>query len=138
MPSSTASDLQYRRNMRQILTNTPYTPPTTLYVALMITVPNSANTGGTEVSGVNYARVAVPCTVANWTESGNLFSNTNELTWQVPGGAWGTVTGACLFDAATGGQMIYFATLTTSKTISAGDGAPRILAGQLQFNRATC
>ena len=138
MPGSTASNFQYKRNMEKILTQKDYQSPTQLFVALMITVPNAAGANGQEVNGGGYQRKAIPCDVDNWQESGTTWSNKKEVVFDVPSANWGTVTGACLFDAATGGNMIYYATLTTSKTISNGDGAPRILANQLQINRATC
>lgn len=139
MPGSTASNFQYKRNMEKILVQKNYDSPTQLFVALMITVPNAAGANGQEVTGTGYQRKPIPCDTTNWQESGTTWSNAKEVVFDVPGaGGWGTVTGACLFDQATGGNMIYYATLTTSKTISAGDGAPRILANQLQINRATC
>lgn len=66
------------------------------------------------------------------------FSNISDLTYNVPTSNWGTIAGAGLYDAQTAGNMYYVAYLTTPKTVNNGDGAPKILAGQLRITRATC
>jgi hypothetical protein len=43
-----------------------------------------------------------------------------------------------LYDQLTGGNLFYIATLGTPKTVNNGDGAPKILAGQLRITRASC
>lgn len=113
-------------------------------MALFTTVPALDGTGGTEVStsGTNYGRVSIAHGIsANWTgPSGtNLqYSNTNDIAFLVPSANWGTITGAGLYDASTAGNLFYVATLTTPKVVNNGDGAPRILAGQLIISRAAC
>lgn len=66
------------------------------------------------------------------------YSNISDLTFNVPTANWGTVTGAGLYDIQTSGNIFYVAYLTTSKTVNNGDGAPKILAGQLRITRSTC
>jgi hypothetical protein len=43
------------------------------------------------------------------------------VEWPVAGGSWGTITSIAIFDAVTGGNMIGYAALTSSKTIATGD-----------------
>lgn len=98
---------------------------------------------GVEVStsGTNYGRVQIlnsngwvgPAAGAN-----REFSNASDLLFNVPSANWGTISGAVLFDAQTGGNLYYIAYLTTPKSVNAGDGAPKVLAGQLRIGRATC
>lgn len=123
-----------------------------LYIGLFTSNPGGgpySDTPPTEVSasGTNYSRVAVPrantsSPTAGWNTSGTsplyTYTNTADIVFPTPGGtAWGTIFAAGIFDAATSGNLLYVALLGTSKTVGAGDGAPRILAGQLQISRAT-
>lgn len=142
MPSSTASDYTHNSVMGLILKNTPWTPPTSLWLALFTTIPSLNGTGGVEVStaGTNYGRVQITAG-AGWTgpSGANLeYSNTDNIQFLVPTGNWGTITGAGLYDAQTGGNLMWVSTMATSKTVSNGDGAPRVLAGQMRLSRSRC
>ena len=69
------------------------------------------------------------------------YSNAVEIQFDAPTANWGTITHATLgIDGTTGGVTEFFwvAALTSSKTVSLGDGAPKILVGQLRISRATC
>lgn len=122
-----------------------FTAPTTIYVALATTTA-SAQACGTEVSGGAYVRVAVTSSLSNWagtqgagttTASSNssgssgTTSNNNALTYPAPTANWGSVTTFCIFDSSTGGNLLYYAALTTPKTINSGDAAPSFAAGAL-------
>lgn len=89
---------------------------------------------GTEVTGGSYARKATATT--DWTVSGTSptqVTNANSLAFPAPTANWGTVTDVGVWDAVTGGNLLYMATLTTSRTINNGDGAPSFAAGALVF-----
>ena len=89
---------------------------------------------GTEVSGGSYARVATATT--DWTVSGTSptqVTNANALAFPVPTANWGTVTYVGVWDAASGGNLLYLAALTTSRTINNGDGAPSLAPGRFVF-----
>lgn len=120
-----------------------FTFPATIHVALLTAAPSDAG-GGTEVSGNNYARVAVTSSLANWagTQSagstavssgtGGTTSNNNAITFPLPNGAgWGVVTHFALYDAPTAGNLLYWAALTQAKTINNGDAAPSVAPGFL-------
>jgi len=120
--------------------------PANFYIALFkVTIPNPANEGGTEISssGTGYARVLIEADPNKWDgpnagTSGRELSNKEDIVFGVPSADWGTIVGAGIYDAASGGNLYYTATLTTQKTVSNGDGAPKILAGQLKISRASC
>jgi hypothetical protein len=101
---------------------TAFTPPTTVYVALFTATPTSAG-GGTEVSGGAYARQSAAFTTSSGTTDAT--SNSANVTFPVATANWGTITSFALFDAATGGNMLYFGNLTANVTINTG--------GQFQF-----
>ena len=106
---------------------TPYTAPATLYVGLYTSDPGEGNTG-TEVSGGSYARQSVAFTVTD-----NQASNTAAVEFPTATASWGTVTYAAIFDAVSGGNMLAYGALTTSKTIASGD-VLRIPAGDFDIN----
>lgn len=117
-----------------------FTQLNNVYVGLYTVAPSDAG-GGTEVSGGSYARVAVSGTLVNWSGTGTnvgtgvssgsngTIGNINAITFPSPTGNWGTVTNFGLFDASTTGNLLYWAALTTPKTINNGDAAPSFAAG---------
>lgn len=117
--------------------------PSTLYVALWVGDPTDTATGGAEVTGTGYARVAVTSSLANWsgtqgagtttasTGTSGQSSNNNAITFGSPTSAWGTITHFALFDALTTGNMVASAALTASKTVNSGDPPPTFAAGAL-------
>jgi hypothetical protein len=112
-----------------------------LHVALFTSDPTDA-ASGTEVSGGSYARVSVAPGSTNWantqasgtgasTGTGGATSNKNTITFPAPTANWGSVTHFAIFDAATSGNMLFSAALTTAKTVNNGDAAPTFAAGAL-------
>ena len=107
-----------------VFTTSSATRPTEWHIALYTASPSDPG-GGTEVSGGGYARQAVTFTV-----SGNTASNTAAIEWPVATAGYGTVNDVGVFDAASGGNLIAYAALTTSKAIDTGD-VFRLPAGDL-------
>ena len=120
---SFTNDLETRVLQWALTAGSP-TRPTAWYVGLFTAAPGEAG-GGTEISGSGYARQAVTFTV-----SGNLATNNAAIEWPTATGSWGTITHIAVFDALTTGNMLVYATLTSSKTISTGD-VLRIPSGDL-------
>lgn len=106
---------------------TAYTAPATLYVALFTSDPGETGSG-TEVSGGSYARQTIAFTV-----TGNQASNTSAVEFPTATASWGTVTYAAVYDAVSGGNLLAYGALTTSKTIASGD-VLRIPAGDFDIN----
>lgn len=106
---------------------TAYTAPSTLYIALFTSDPGETGSG-TEVSGGSYARQTAAFTVVN-----NQASNTAAVEFPTATGSWGTITYAAVYDAASGGNLLAYGALTTSKTIASGD-VLRIPAGDFDIN----
>ena len=102
------------------------TRPTAWHLALYTSAPDDTG-GGTEVSGSAYARQSVAFTIL-----GNTASNTSALEFPTATGSYGTVTHVGVFDASSGGNLIAYAALTTSKAIDTGD-VLRVPAGDLDI-----
>lgn len=92
-----------------------YTAPTTLYVGLFTSNPGETGSG-TEVSGGSYARQTIAFTV-----TGSQASNTAAVEFPTATASWGTITFAAIYDALSGGNLLAYGALTTSKTIDNGD-----------------
>ena len=114
--------------LKHVFTNTAYTSPTTVYIGLFTVAPSDTG-GGTEVSGGSYARKSAAFTVSG---TGTLATNTSAIEFDAATGTWGTIVAMAVFDALTTGNMLAFADLTTSKSISSGD-VLRIPAGDLDI-----
>ena len=103
------------RVLTWVFTTGGATRPTEWHVALFTSNPDEDGSG-TEVSGGAYARQSVTFTV-----SGNTATNSGALEYATATAGYGTVTHVGVFDASTGGNLIAYAALTTSKTIDTGD-----------------
>jgi hypothetical protein len=110
-----------RELLDHLLTAGSYARPT-IYVALFSSDPGEVLTGS-ELSGVNYARVACAAWNAATDASPSVSANTNTIQFATPGaGGWGTATHFALFDAISGGtNLLGSGQLTTPKTINEGD-----------------
>ena len=112
---------------------TAYTAPTTLYVGLFTAAPSDTG-GGTECSGGSYARKSMPAmTVSGTSTSQATYGAAVEFVTAT--GAWGTVTHVGIFDAASSGNLMAWAALTTSKAVTSGD-VFRFNAGELDVTLA--
>ena len=105
-----------------------YTAPTTLYLALYTAAPGETG-GGTEVTttGTAYARQSV-----GFTTTGNTTSNSAAVEFPTATASFGTVTHVGVFDAATVGNLMAYAALSSSKAIATGD-VFRVPAGDLDI-----
>jgi hypothetical protein len=101
-----------------------FTFPTTGYLALFTASPGAGNTG-TEVSGNNYSRVSVAMSSGQWTRSGQTVTNNNLISFPVFSGTVGTVVAVGIYDAASSGNLLWFADLAGAyqKSFSANDQA---------------
>ncbi|MHB8520732.1 MAG: phage tail fiber protein [Limisphaerales bacterium] len=124
------SDFLENALLDHVLGATLYVPPTSVWVALYTTAPTDAG-GGVEVSGGAYTRIQINNTPTNWPgASAGVKSQTYDVLWAVATADWGTVVALAIFDAASGGNMLYWATVNTPKPVFNGDTA-KIAGGQL-------
>lgn len=108
------------------------TSPANLYVALYTGVPTDAGGVG-EVSGIGYARVPIARSLTAWagtqatlstvasSGTGGATSNNSAITFNTPGGSWGTVGYFGILDALTGGNLLFHGSLTVPQTVSSGN-----------------
>jgi len=101
-----------------LMTTGTATRPTAWYVALYTAAPSDSG-GGTEVSGSGYARQSVTFDAAS--SPGGTTSNTGAVSFTASGGSFGTVTHIGIFDASSGGNLLWHGAMTASKTVADGD-----------------
>jgi|TARA_B110000503_G_C6900176_1_gene310379 hypothetical protein len=127
------SDYLEDKVLNHVFGGTAYTAPGTLYVGLYTAAPTDAG-GGTEVSGGSYARKSMAAMTVSGT-SPTEATNGAAVEFVTATGSWGTVTHVGVFDAVTTGNLLGWAALTASKTVSSGD-VFRFDAGDLDITLA--
>lgn len=110
------SDYYEDKIIEHMLRGQGFTPPSTLYLALYTVAPSDAG-GGTEVSGGSYTRQPFTLTAA----SGGTTSNSADIIFPTATADWGTIVAVGIFDAQTGGNLLMYGNLQTSKTVNADD-----------------
>ena len=119
-----------------------YGAPSTVYVALFadsgsgVAAALESNTSGTdatskfgyyEINNGSYARQTIAFANAGASTTGTISSNATvsfpvaTANYQTAGTTGQVVTHLALMDASTGGNVLFYGALTTSKTVSSGD-----------------
>lgn len=123
-----------------------YEVSATMHAALFTASPSNAG-GGTEVGGgVGYARAEFEgsltslagtqgegTTLASSGTSGQT-SNNVQISHPAPTGNWGTIVAGGWLDAATGGNLLWWAPFAAPRTISADSPAPVYEAGKMTWS----
>jgi hypothetical protein len=112
------SDYAEKLILDWMMTTGAATRPTAWYLALYTAAPSDSG-GGTEVSGAGYARKSVTFSAAS--SPGGTTSNSNAPSFTASGGNYGTVTHVGIFDAVSGGNLLWHGAMTASKTVNDGD-----------------
>lgn len=120
------SDYLENKILDHILGTTSYTMPATPYLALYTVAPTDS-TSGTEVSGGSYVRQSVSF---NASSSG---SATNDANVDFTGMPTATVVAVAVCDALTGGNILVYGSLASSKSVTSGDTL-RIASGDLSIS----
>tara|TARA_B100000902_G_scaffold253356_1_gene239861 strand:- start:1242 stop:1622 length:381 start_codon:yes stop_codon:yes gene_type:complete len=112
-----------------VFSGNAYSPPGTFYLALYTSAPSAAG-GGTEISGNGYTRKTVA-----FTTTAQQSTNSGAVEFPTATGSWGTIVAVGVFDASTSGNLLCYASLSSSKTITTGD-VLRVPSGDLDINLA--
>jgi len=112
------SDYLEDKVLDHVFGGTAYTAPSTLYVALYTVAPDDTG-GGTEVTGGSYARQTATFTVSG--TSPTTATNAASIEYPTATANYGTVTSVGILDASSGGNLLAYADLDTSKVVSTGD-----------------
>lgn len=135
--------------LNEVFRTAAYTKPTRLYVSLHAADPTDAGTSSTEITGNGYARAdaGAPADSA-WTLAnapggdGRQVTNASQIAFPTPTGNWvsgsggTTVTHFGIWDAATGGNLLFSGSLGTSRAVVNGDGPPTFQASSILIRLA--
>lgn len=128
-------DTVERALLDHFLTDSAYTPPTTMYIGLSSTTPTEAAANFTEPSGGSYARVSTAA--ADWAAATGTApatkSTSTAKTFPTATADWAAganLTHFGLFDASTAGNLLAWGALTTAKPVLNGD-TPSFASGAL-------
>lgn len=119
-----ASDVLETQIITHLFRSGTWPKPGALYIALAASIPYDSGLTS-EISGAGYARVRYDPGDGNWTAptGGNgQTSNINLIDFGVAGTTWGTIRYAAIMSALTGGDILAWASLATSRNIYPGDG----------------
>jgi len=124
---SAASNYLESSLLNHVLTSTNYSQPSGRYVALFTNTSGNAmanlqiGTTTDEISAGGYSRQSATFATAS-TSGGTTSSAINAtITFPTATADWGTITHIAIMDAATGGHVLFFGAVTTSKSILNGD-----------------
>lgn len=101
--------------LRHFAGEAAFTAPSNLYVALF-SDDAGEDGGGTELSGNGYSRQAITLGAV----SGNQVAISNAPEFTANGGDW-TVKGRAIFDASSGGNMLYTFNLGSAENVVDGN-----------------
>lgn len=109
--------------LEAVVKNTAYTTPATVYLGLYSAGPDDTG-GGTELTGDNYSRVALTF----GTSVNGTVTTTAVTTFGTASADWATIVAIGIFDAVSGGNLLFYKGVTGRKvksgsalTIAAGD-----------------
>lgn len=106
-----------------------WTRSSNIHFALFTEIPNASG-GGVEVSGGSYSRVMVTATAAagnfemtlganNAATAGNHLFNAKVILWPRPTASWGLIVAYGIYDASTGGNLLWYEPLPQAFTLDA-------------------
>ncbi|MCJ7829001.1 MAG: hypothetical protein MUP81_04595 [Dehalococcoidia bacterium] len=134
------SDYAENKVLDHITGKTSFTKPTA-YIGLKTADPTDDNSGGTEptIATGGYARIAT--TGTDWdAASGGAVANAVALSFPISTAAWSTaatnLTHFIIMDAATAGNLLGHADLTTPRAVNAADIILRFAIGDLDLTLA--
>jgi hypothetical protein len=116
---SAASDFLENKVLDHVLGNTQYSQPDNYLALFTADTGLESNSPSAEVStsGTQYARQSVSFGAAS---SGSASTDAT-VTFLAASANWGTITHVAVMDAASGGNVLFWGAVTTTKTIESGD-----------------
>lgn len=122
---SNFSDYTENNILQTTLRGNSFPTPSNVYIALFTADPTDSGDTGNELGDSNYARqdAAQGGSIdTGWTSpSDGVSKNAKQVEFPPISDAEVTITHFGLFDAQTGGNMLYHSALSTSKTLQVND-----------------
>lgn len=143
---SAMSDYLENQIVDHLFRGATFAKPASLFFGLLTAAPSDSG-GGTEVTGGSYARVSVSPSNSNFngthgsttgasSGTGGNITNAVAITFPTPTANWGVVSHFGVYDASSGGNLLFHGALANSKTVNNGDAAPSFPAGAFSMTFA--
>jgi len=114
------SDYLENEILDHILGGADWPRPSPVHIALYTVAPTDAG-GGTEVTGGSYTRASVTNNPTNFpAASGGAKANGTAITFPAATADWGTIVAFGIFDAGSGGNLLYWGPITPNRVIPNG------------------
>ena len=99
-----------------------YTAPATTYIGIFTTLPTAGGVGGVEPSTGGYARISKTNNATNWpAASSGVKRNGTAISWSAFSADMPEFLGAGVWDAASGGNLLYWGPFATARTVLNGE-----------------
>lgn len=131
--------------LNHVFRTSTYSKPSNVYISLHSADPTDANLTATElaIGTGGYARATVASGDAQWTApatsgADEVITNANTISFGTATANWNAgnaITHFGIYDAATGGNLLYSGALGTSRTVLNGDPVT-VAAGALSIREA--
>jgi hypothetical protein len=109
--------------LNHVLGGPDFARPASVFIALYTVAPSDIG-GGTEVFGGSYNRVTALNDATTWPIAVNgMKRNGVAFVFPFATADWGLIVAFAILDAASGGNILYWGDLTSSKTVESGDTA---------------
>ena len=118
MTTAVISDYLEGKILDYVLRGQVFASPASVYLGLFTANPTDAN-GGTEVSGGSYARKQL--TAAFDVAANRATQNTAIIQFPTSTAVWGSVSHVGIFDAASGGHLLFHGEFADPLQVDAGD-----------------
>jgi hypothetical protein len=116
------SDYLERQLLGHVFCGIPFSRPPALFVSLFTTAPSDAGPGTEPPAALGYDRVAVTFALGPaLTDGSSSASNTNVIQFAAASAGWGVVQWVGVHDAASGGNLLAWGALTSSRPVNQGD-----------------
>ena len=128
------SYFQASRELNMSARGQVYSCPTTWYIALSSTTIQPDGSGVLEpLATSGYSRVPVQVSPTSWSNCvENVIYNLVDIIFNEATSDWGVMTDFAVFDAETGGNLLYYEKLNRPKSIEMNDEV-RFKAGTLKI-----
>jgi hypothetical protein len=128
-----ATDYLEAKLLDHSLGTTAYTKPSAVYLSLHTASPGETGSLTSEVSLTGTAYARQPITFNASSVGTGTATSSATVTFTAATASWGLISYIGISDASTGGNMLYYGAVTTSKQIDSGDTFS-VTAGNLSIS----
>lgn len=119
-----ASEYLIKKLLDHAMGKNAYAMPTSVYVAIYDGYPLGIGHELNPTIATGYTRAQIPASslnAATFTSPTGSITNSAEISFGIAGSDWGIITHWAIFDAPTGGNMLFFAPFEAARDVRQND-----------------